>query len=112
MSVANWEPWLAAKRDQELRPGDVVVYDEGVSFLSDFFSPDFRTRVEFVSSDDAAAFLARVQADQARWVAVRTATPAEAALRLAGATFLADMGALQLYRFGPSPQASRGGQLQ
>lgn len=80
--------WSRAK-ERELGPGDVLAYDEGVHFLAELWSHDYDHRVEFVSSQgDPQRYLARLRGMRAKWVGVTVGTPAEAALREAGATWL------------------------
>lgn len=80
--------WMLAK-ERELGPGDVLAYDEGVHFLGDLWSHDYDHRVVFVSSaGDPEAYVRRLRAMRAKWVGVTVGTPAEAALRAAGATWL------------------------
>ena len=80
--------WMLAK-ERELGPGDVLAYDEGVHFLGDLWSHDYDHRVVFVSSaGDPEAYVRRLRAMRAKWVGVTVGTPAEAALRAAGARWL------------------------
>jgi hypothetical protein len=84
------EPW-GLRREQELKPGDVVAYDEGTLFLAEFFSRDYRTRVTFVSSaGDPTAYVARLRRLRARWVGVTQGSAAQAALEALGAERLFD----------------------
>jgi hypothetical protein len=89
--VVNWlwpADW-AARRETELRSGDVVVYDESADFISEYFTHDYRTNVGFVSSaGHAGDYLQRVLGRRARWIGVTAGSEAEAALLGAGAELL------------------------
>jgi hypothetical protein len=86
---AHWQYQDSLNKEFELRPGDVITYDESASFLSNYFSHDFKTRVMFVSSEgDPELYVARLRSLHVRWAGVRKATPAEQALKDAGAQFL------------------------
>ena len=88
---AHWEYQDGLEKEFELRPGDVITYDESASFLSNYFVHDFRTHVAFVSSEgDPHLYVQRVQAAHARWVGVRKTSGAEKALKDAGAIRLFD----------------------
>ncbi|MEO7113580.1 MAG: hypothetical protein ABI183_24290, partial [Polyangiaceae bacterium] len=105
MLGAHWQYEDSLNKEFELRPGDVITYDESASFLSNYFEHDFRTRVVFVSSaGDPQLYVARLKSIHAVWAGVRKATPAEAALKDAGATliFEANGTTTQMYRM-PSP---------
>ncbi len=83
---AHWTYDDALRREFELRPGDVVTYDESANFISNFFNHDFRHRVEYVpSAGDPQDFVRRVRAASATWAGVTQGTPAERALQQAGA---------------------------
>lgn len=102
LQVVDWlwpEQWARA-REAELQAGDVITYDESVNFLGDLFSPDYRTRVEYVPSANVEQFLARIDQLKPRWVGVQRGTRAEAALRQRGAEFLfvAPRSPMALYR--------------
>ncbi|ATB33181.1 hypothetical protein [Melittangium boletus] len=104
LQVVNWlwpTEWNLRK-EQELRAGDVVAYDQSVNFLGEFFTRDYRTRVEYVPSNgDLGAYLARIDALKPRWVGVEGGSQAEWALReWRGAEYLfhAPRSGIVLYR--------------
>jgi hypothetical protein len=83
---AHWRYEDSLEKEFELRAGDVVTYDEGSTFLSNFFVHDFRTRVEFVSSaGDPQLYLQRLRSLHVMWAGVQKDTPAEAAVAQSGA---------------------------
>lgn len=97
----NWPTRWAMARETELRPGDVIAYDESAGFIADYFSHDYATRVVAVSSrGDPNRYLARLRALRAVWAGVERDSAAERALRAAGATFLfsAPLTRCNLYR--------------
>jgi hypothetical protein len=83
LQVVDWL-WTTEQnllKERELRAGDVVVYDQSVDFLAEFFTRDYRTRVEYVPSDgDVREYLARIDALKPRWVGVERGSAAERAL--------------------------------
>jgi hypothetical protein len=83
LQVVDWlwpTEWNLLK-ERELEAGDVVVYDQSVYFLAEFFTRDYRTRVEYVPSDvDVKEYLARIDALKPRWVGVQRGSAAERAL--------------------------------
>ena len=86
---AHWTYEDCLEKEFELRPGDVITYDQSASFLSNYFSHDFRTHVEYIPSDgDPKLYVARLRDHHVRWAGVYRSTPAEAALIAAGATHL------------------------
>lgn len=90
LQVVNWlwpEQWAKAK-EAEFQPGDVLVYDDSVYFLGEYFTSDYRNRPVYVPSNDVKAFLARVDELGARWVGVQVGSAAERALKAKGAEFL------------------------
>jgi hypothetical protein len=80
LQVVDWlwpTEWNLLK-ERELEAGDVVVYDQSVYFLAEFFTRDYRTRVEYVPSDiDVREYLARIDALKPRWVGVQRGSAAE-----------------------------------
>jgi len=84
LQVVDWlwpTEWNLLK-ERELKAGDVVVYDQSAYFLAEFFTRDYRTRVEYVPSDvDVREYLARIDALKPRWVGVRLGSAAERVLR-------------------------------
>jgi hypothetical protein len=97
-----WPTEWNLRKEQELRAGDVVAYDESTVFLGEFFTRDYRTRVEYVPSRrDVRDYLAHIDALQPRWVGVEAGSAAEGALReQRGASYLfhAPGSATVLYR--------------
>jgi hypothetical protein len=92
LQVVDWlwpTEWHLLK-ERELKAGDVVVYDQSAYFLTEFFTRDYRTRVEYVPSDiDVREYLARIDALKPRWVGVQRGSAAERALmERRGAEFL------------------------
>jgi hypothetical protein len=82
----HWNAEVALAREQ-LPEGSVVVYDEGLEFVEEVFTHDYRTVARFVPSDDARHFVGRTQQLDARWVLVRPG-PAEPLLRAVGGRLL------------------------
>jgi hypothetical protein len=81
-----WPTKAGLLRERELRPGDVVAYDQRSDFIAEFFTHDYRTRVVFVSSrGDPAAYVERLRKLRARWISVRRGGRAAAKLSQAGA---------------------------
>lgn len=73
-----WPPDAARLREQELKPGDVVVYDNATTFLGEYWTEDLRNRVEYVQHDGADdVYLAKLRALRPRWVSVGRDSPAE-----------------------------------
>jgi hypothetical protein len=88
--VVDWlwpERWAKAK-EAEFAPGDVLLHDDSVYFLAEYFTHDYRNKVAFAPSQDVKAFLDRVDALAPVWVGVQQGTAAETALRQRGAQFL------------------------
>jgi hypothetical protein len=83
-----WPTEWARLKEQELQAGDVVAYDQSVYFLGELFTRDYRTRVEYVPSEDVAAWQARIEALKPRWVGVARGSAAEQVLVQRGAQFL------------------------
>jgi hypothetical protein len=93
-----WTEPMCRLREERLRAGDAIAYDDSVFFLSDFWTIDLRNRVVYVqhASDgenraappDPAAdarYLEKLRAEHARWAAVRPGGHAERALLGLGA---------------------------
>ncbi|WP_395857160.1 hypothetical protein [Cystobacter fuscus] len=97
-----WPTEWSERKERELQAGDVVVYDQSVVFLGEFFARDYRTRVEYVPSNQGVArYLARIDALKPRWVGVEGGSAAEYALRAErGAQYLfhAPRSGIVLYR--------------
>lgn len=73
-----WSPQAAQLRDREMRPGDVVAYDQSMSFLTNLWTEDLRNRVAFVEYlGDDAAWAATLEATGAKWVSVQAYSPQE-----------------------------------
>ncbi len=90
LQVVNWlwpEQWAKAK-EAEFQPGDVLVYDDSVYFLGEYFTSDYRNRPVYVPSRNVKNFLSRVDELDARWVGVQVGSAAERALKAKGAEFL------------------------
>ncbi|MDC0710390.1 hypothetical protein POL68_18075 [Stigmatella sp. ncwal1] len=107
LQVVDWlwpTPWNLLK-EEELKKGDVVVYDQSVEFLAEFFTRDYRTRVEYVPSNGQVSdYLARIDTLKPRWVGVQQGSEAQRALvQERGAQFLfhAPRSAIALYRMPP-----------
>jgi hypothetical protein len=87
-----WPTEWSQRKEREFQAGDVVAYDQSVVFLGEFFTRDYRTRVEYVpSNQDVATYLKRIDALKPRWVGVEGGSAAEYALR-------AERGAHYLFR--------------
>lgn len=96
-----WPTEWAHRREKELGPGEVITYDESADFLAEYFSRDFHTRVEYLSSAGPPdLFLKRVLEARAKWVGVRAGSAAERALQSSGAErlFQAPRSATAIYR--------------
>ncbi|QSQ20304.1 hypothetical protein JY651_34300 [Pyxidicoccus parkwayensis] len=73
-----WTPQAVRLREQVLRPGDVVAYDDSTSFLGEYWTYDLRNRVEYVNHEGGDEdYLARLRALHPRWVSVRRGGRAE-----------------------------------
>jgi hypothetical protein len=84
----SWPSAWAQAKEQEFKAGDIFAYDEQTDFMAEYWTFDFRNRLEFVPSQmDPRAYVARLQFIKAKWVAVYPG-PSEQALAKAGATFL------------------------
>ncbi|MGH7286160.1 MAG: hypothetical protein ACRELY_31965 [Polyangiaceae bacterium] len=83
---AHWSYEDCLENEFELKPGDVITYDESASFLSNYFTHDFHTRVEFVSSNgDPRLYVQKLRDLHVRWAGVRKNTAAEEELKAIGA---------------------------
>jgi hypothetical protein len=93
-----WTEPMCRLREERLRAGDAIAYDDSVFFLSDFWTVDLRNRVVYVqhaadgenraAAPDPAAdarYLENLRAEHARWAAVRPGGHAERALLGLGA---------------------------
>ncbi|NMO17351.1 hypothetical protein HPC49_24135 [Pyxidicoccus fallax] len=73
-----WTPEAVRLREQELKPGDVVAYDNSTDFLGEYWTRDLRNRVEYVNHEgDSPAYLQKLRALRPRWVSVRKDSSAE-----------------------------------
>lgn len=103
-----WPHRWSLARETELRPGDVVAYDESVLFLGEFFTSDYRTSVVYVPSEtEPRTFVARVRRARARWVGVRAGSYAAADLSRAGGRLLFQTGSTAIYETPWSATPSR-----
>lgn len=95
-----WPKEIADLRDHELGPGDVLAFDESPYFETDLFSPDFHTRVVFVSSLDRSTYLQRLREVHPKWV---VADPRVARLLIgSGATRIWSGPPVHIYRMPPA----------
>ena len=61
-----------------MKPGDVIAYDYGTSFLGELWTPDVRNRVVYVAHQgDDQAYLESLRAVRPVWVAAAAGSPAE-----------------------------------
>ena len=83
---AHWAFEDCLQKENELRPGDIITYDESASFLSNYFTHDFHTRVMFVSSSgDPRLYVQKLRDLHVRWAGVRRGSLAEESLKAIGA---------------------------
>lgn len=95
---STWPHQWALARETQLRPGDVVAYDESVLFLGEFFSSDYRTRVVYVPSQiEPRTYVSRLRRLRARWAGVRSGSLAAADLARAGGRLLFRTGETAIY---------------
>jgi hypothetical protein len=76
-----WPPEIAALKEAEMKPGDVIAYDSALSFMSEAWTFDLRNRLEFVDhtgSDED--YWSRLRALRPRWVSVGEGSKAQALL--------------------------------
>jgi hypothetical protein len=71
---------LARRRNEELQPGDWVVFDQDVGFVGALWNFEFSNRVKYVKYESINAFIAAADAVAARWVAVGGDSDARKAL--------------------------------
>jgi hypothetical protein len=71
---------LEREKDAELRPGDEVVFSDGVAFPGLLWNFDFSNRVDYVEFTNAGDFLAKVSGLRAKWVCVGANGAAKRAL--------------------------------
>ncbi|WP_394824059.1 hypothetical protein [Pendulispora albinea] len=97
----QWPEHFARLRETELGPDDVITYDQSASFIAEYFSRDYHTRVTYVSSSgDPEAYVRRLRDLRARWAGVTQGSPAERAVQQAGGArlFVAPGTSSVLYR--------------
>jgi hypothetical protein len=61
---------LARARNEELRAGDLVLFDQDVPFVGALWNFEFSNRVKYLKYESSAQFLAAVEAASPTWVAV------------------------------------------
>jgi hypothetical protein len=61
---------LARLRNEELRPGDLAVFDQDVTFVGALWNFDFSNRVKYVKYESSQQFLLAVEEAAPKWVAV------------------------------------------
>jgi hypothetical protein len=71
---------LEREKEQQLGPGDEVVFSEGVAFPGLLWNFNFSNRVDYVEFTDAQEFLAKVSDRGAKWVCVGAGGAARRAL--------------------------------
>ena len=71
---------LEREKEQQLGPGDEVVFSEGVAFPGLLWNFHFSNRVDYVEFTDAQEFLAKVSDRGAKWVCVGAGGAARRAL--------------------------------
>jgi hypothetical protein len=96
-----WTEEMCRMREQELRAGDAVAFDDSIFFMSDLWTTDLRNRVIYIQHPadldhdskpwNAALdqqYLDKLKAENVTWAAVRPGKSAERALLKAGGTRL------------------------
>ncbi len=78
-----YDPEFIRLRERVLAPGDLVVFGDDETFISNLWNERLDNRVEYVRFAGRAAFLARIAELAPRWVVMRPGTAAEAAMRSA-----------------------------
>lgn len=68
-------------REERIGAGDLVVFDDQVSFVGNLWNEEMSNRVLFVPFESRGAYLARLDELGAEWVVVRRGSAEEAALR-------------------------------
>ncbi len=76
-----YEPEFMRVRDENLRPGDLVVFSDDMAFVSNLWDERMDNDVEYVPYMGSADFLRRIHEMNPRWVAVRPGRGADTALR-------------------------------
>jgi len=61
---------IAEARERELRAGDLVVFDQDVTFVGALWNFDYSNRVEYLPFDTPAAFSHAIVAKRPKWVVV------------------------------------------
>jgi hypothetical protein len=76
-----YEPEFMRVRDENLRPGDLVVFSDDIAFVSNLWDERMDNDVEYVGYHGRDDFLSRIHEMNPRWVAVRQHSGADLALR-------------------------------
>ncbi len=86
----QWPDTFGRLRETEFDAGDVITYDQSASFIAEYFTRDYRTKVTYVASEGTTpeAYVHRIRQLRARWVGVQGGTAAEAAVKRAGGVLL------------------------
>jgi hypothetical protein len=91
-----WTEEMCRMREEELRAGEAISYDDSIFFMSDLWTTDLRNRVVFVqhpadngtlqwtSRETDQQFLDKLKAENVTWAAVRPGMSGERALLAAG----------------------------
>jgi hypothetical protein len=74
-------------REREFRPGDLLVFGDELTFLSNLWTERMDNRVVYVPYRSRTAFLERIGELAPRWVMVRPGTSADGAMRSAGSGY-------------------------
>jgi hypothetical protein len=82
MNVASFQmpPNVARARENELGPGDLVVFTQDTTFVGVLWNHRFSNRVEYLPFQSTPAFFARLGERCPKWVVVGGKSPARAAL--------------------------------
>ncbi len=102
----QWPTSWALLKEEELRQGDGVAYDDGIAFPAELFSADYRTRVIYLPSEgNPAVYLQKLREFNVKWVAVMAGSPAERAVRAEGGQYLFTpyLSSSNIYRLVPAP---------
>ena len=82
-----WHNPSMSHREAFLEPGEAAIYDDSISLLYPLWRFDWQNRVLYRPfTGSFTGWIGQLEADRARWAAVRRNGPAEAALRSAGWT--------------------------
>ncbi len=61
---------LARARNEELMPGDRVVFDQDVAFVGALWNFEFSNRIEYLKYDSSGQFIAEAESRSPTWIAV------------------------------------------